>query len=71
MIKMTIIDERKKNVEIYGVRAGQVFEYETMFYIMTDDGDDFTAVDLLDGTMRAFNAGTVVKLCEAKLAISG
>ena len=70
MAKMTIIDERQIIATFAEeVGCGEIFNFEGEYFIMTDDMDDITAVNLENGERRVFGYSEEVMLVNASLTI--
>ena len=70
MAKMTIIDERKIiTTTAEDVNYGEIFNFEGEYFIMTDDINEITAVNLENGERRVFDYCEEVLLVNATLTI--
>jgi hypothetical protein len=70
MAKMTIIDERKiTTTTAEEVDSGEIFNFEGEYFIMTDDPNDITAVNLENGERRFFSYCDEVMLVNSSLTI--
>ena len=70
MAKLTINDERKNvQISIQEVNAGEIFNYEGKYFIMTDDEYFFMAVNLKNGERQTFHYSDKVILINADLTI--
>ena len=71
MAKMTIIDERKIiTTNVDEVNWGDIFNFEGEYFIMIDDADEITAVNLENGERRVFSYCEEVMLVNASLTIN-
>lgn len=71
MAKMTIIDEREViTTTAEEVGCGEIFIFEGEYFIMTDDSNDITAVNLENGERRFFSYCDEVILVNASLTIN-
>jgi hypothetical protein len=70
MAKMTIIDERKIiTTTAEEVGCGEIFNFEGEYFIMTDDPNDITAINLENGERRFFSYCDEVVPVKASLTI--
>lgn len=71
MAKMNIIDERQIiTTNVDELNCGDIFNFEGEYFIMTDDMDDITAVNLENGERRVFGYSEEVMLVNATLTIN-
>lgn len=70
MAKMTIIDERQIiTTSAEEIDCGDIFNFEGEYFIMIDDMEDITAVNLENGERRVFSYCDEVMLVNASLTI--
>jgi hypothetical protein len=70
MAKMSIIDEREIiTITAEEVGCGEIFNFEGEYFIMTDDSNDITAVNLENGERRFFSYCDEVMLVNSNLII--
>ena len=68
---MYINDERSKgSINVQDLSTGDIFEYENVFYILTDDPDTYVAVNLEDGSISDFDGDTRILLTHAVLNVT-